>query len=244
MNSNIIELENVTKTFSLNRIEGIYKIIQNLASFFAGQKKLIALDNVSFAVSKGEVLVIIGRNGGGKTTLLRVISGIYTPDSGRVQVNGSMAPLLQIGVGFQNELDAKENIIISAMLSGMSKSEISSKVTTILEYAGLEEFSEMKLKYYSTGMRSRLAFSTAIQLDPDILLVDEVLAVGDQEFRKKSFKEFISFKQRGKTVIYTTHNLDSVLQLADRVLLIDKGKVIMIGNPQDVIQKYNELTKK
>jgi len=155
-----------------------------------------------------------------------------------------MAPLLQIGVGFQNELDAKENIIISAMLSGMSKSEISSKVTTILEYAGLKEFSEMQLKYYSTGMRSRLAFYTAIQLDPDILLVDEVLAVGDQEFRKKSFEEFLSFKQRGKTVIYTTHNLDSILHLADRVLLIDKGKVIMIGNPKDVIQKYNELTKK
>jgi len=244
MNSNIIELKNVTKTFSLNRTEGIFKIIKKVTSIFADQKKLIALDNISFAVSRGEVLVIIGRNGGGKTTLLRIISGIYTPDSGQVQINGRMAPLLQIGVGFQNELDAKENIIISAMLSGMSKSEISSKVTTILEYAGLKEFSEMQLKYYSTGMRSRLAFSTAIQLDPDILLVDEVLAVGDQEFRKKSFEEFLSFKQRGKTVIYTTHNLDSILHLADRVLLIDKGKVIMIGNPKDVIQKYNELTKK
>jgi len=234
---NSITVKNVTKIFKLSNIRGIHKYIgqnENLGH-------LKALDNVSFEVPKGEIIGILGLNGSGKTTLLRIIGGIYKPDSGNIIVNGRVAPLLHLGSGFQGELNAKENIIMYGLLLGLQKSEISSKVSDIIEFSELQKFSGMQLKHYSAGMRARLGFSTAMQVDPDILLIDEVLSVGDKIFQKKSFELFLNFKKNRKTILFTSHNLELLSKLSDKVLLLDKGKIISIGDPAEIILKYKEI---
>lgn len=234
-----LSVENVSKIFKLKKQHAILEV--QPTSYV--DDKLVALDKISFEVPKGEMLGIIGLNGSGKTTLLRIIAGIYKPDSGSVHLKGRLGPLLHIGTGFHNELTASENIIISGLLLGIPKPEIKKKVNDIIEFAGLQEFTNMKLKHFSSGMRARLAFSVAIQIDPDILLVDEILSVGDIAFRDKSFNAFLSFKNKGKTIVYTTHNLEILPRICDRVLLLDHGKMIMIGEPVEVIKKYKEMVK-
>ena len=235
-----IVVENITKTFKLAKPIGKY-----LQRFNNGKvsDRLVALDKVSFTVKEGEMFGIIGVNGSGKTTLLRTVAGIYKPDSGVVSVKGRMAPLLQIGTGFSNELNSSENIILSGMLLGIPKSEMKKKISQIIEFAELQDFSGMKLMHYSAGMRARLAFSTALQVNADVLIVDEILAVGDMGFMEKSFNAFLSFKEKGKTILYSTHNLNKLPNLCDRVLLLNKGKVVMIDEPNKVIEKYRELVK-
>ena len=228
-------VENITKTFDLKKPSGVSSLLEN-PTHTKLNGRLVALDDISFSVSRGEMFGIIGTNGSGKTTLLRIISGIYHPDKGNVKVNGRLAPLLQIGTGFHNELIASENIILSGMLSGMSKDDIKGKIDDVIEFAELQEFANMKLKYYSSGMRARLAFATALQINPEILLVDEILSVGDMAFREKSYKAFLSFKESGKTILYSTHNLNILPKLCDRVLLIHNGKMIMIGKSEQVIE--------
>ncbi|WP_297594554.1 ABC transporter ATP-binding protein [Nitrosopumilus sp.] len=223
-----IILKNVTKTFSVRNSEN------------TGNKKLTALENISFNVPKGQMVGIIGKNGSGKTTLLRTISGIYPSDSGSISVRGKLSPLLQIGTGFHGDLIASENIMIYGLLLGLRKSEIKLKINEIIHFAELDKFTNMKLKNYSLGMRSRLAFSTAMHIDPDILVVDEVLSVGDISFRKKSFDAFISFKKRGKTILFSSHNLDMVSKLCDRVIFLDKGRLIHDGKPKEIIKKYED----
>ena len=239
MDQDSITVNNITKIFNFKNKRGITKIMENKPV-----DKVVGLANVSFNVSEGEMLGIIGLNGSGKTTLLRTIAGIYNPDTGSVHVNGRLAPILQIGIGFRDELDAKENIILFGMLMGFSKTEIIHKIDSILEYAELEEFAYMKLRQFSAGMRARLGFSVALQVDPDILLIDEVLSVGDLAFKKKSFDSFLSFKKKKKTMLYTTHNLNMISELSDRVLLLHHGKNVMIGNPDEVIEKYKEIIPK
>jgi len=239
-----IIVENISKSFKLKRKKSVfYRRLNNFAEKIARQDTLQSLKDISFTVAKGEMLGIIGLNGSGKTTLLRTIAGIYNPDSGHVSVNGMMAPLLQIGTGFHHELNAEENIIMYGVLLGMTKKEITKKIPQILEFAELEDFADMKLKHFSSGMRARLGFGTALQIDPDIMLVDEILAVGDAAFRKKSSEAFIQFKEKKKTILYSTHNLGVVSELSDRILLIDKGSLVTIGNPDEVIQKYREIIK-
>jgi len=229
-------------------------VVQNLSKFFKSssiknlnskfkQKGILALDDISVKVKKGQMLAIIGFNGSGKTTLLRTIAGIYEPDMGSIEVNGRIAPILQIGTGFHLELNAKENIMNYGLLIGIPKKELKSKIDNIIEFAELGEFSELKLKYYSAGMRARLAFSSALQIDADILLVDEILAVGDRIFREKSFEAFSDFIKKGKTILYTTHSLDKIYDMADQVLLLNHGKKIMIGSPNEVIDEYRKMTK-
>ena len=241
MNHNAIILKNVTKNFKIQKRD-TFQITNNLNSN-QHTNNFTALDDISFQVQKGEILGIIGFNGGGKTTLLRIISGIYTPDFGEVQVNGKLAPLLQIGTGFHNELNANENIVITGMLLGIPKEKIKEKINKIIEFAELEQFSDMKLKHYSSGMRARLGFSTALELDPDILLVDEILSVGDTAFKEKSQKAFLSFKNKGKTILFATHNLSMLPKLCDRVLLLHNAKVFYIGDPEAAVKKYRELVQ-
>ena len=235
-----VKVENVSKIFRLAKPLGVPN--QQTQQNPVEQRSLKALDEISFSVTKGEVLGIIGLNGSGKTTLMRIIAGVYKPDFGSVTINGRLSPLLQLGTGFQGDLDARENIIMNGMLLGMSKTEIKNKVNHIIQYAELEKFANMKLKYYSAGMRARLAFGTAMQIEPDILLVDEVLAVGDENFQKKSYQTFRSFISSEKTVIHTSHNLGRLAEFSDRILLLHKGKIDMLGKPNEVIQKYKELT--
>ena len=170
-----------------------------------------------------------------------MISGILKPDSGSVKVTGKLSPLLQLGVGFHEELVASENIMMFGMLLGLTKQEIEQKIEKIIEFAGLQKFSSMKLKHYSAGMRVRLAFSTALEVNPDILLIDEILSVGDAIFRKKSFDAFLSFKEKGKTILYTTHNITVMTRISDIVLLMHQGKLVMQGDPQTVLAKYQEI---
>jgi len=236
-----IVCENISKSFKLDMSQGFKKMVRFMTTATI-PTHLTALNEISLSVKKGEVLGIIGSNGSGKTTLLRIIAGIYKPDSGKVKVNGRLSPLLQLGTGFQSDLVARENIVMNGMLLGLSKSEIEDKIDTILEFAGLERFSELKLKNYSSGMRARLAFSTAMQINPDILLLDEILAVGDKEFAEKSWNAFLSFKKNNKTILHTTHNLPKAMEFSDRILLLDKGNIVMIGNPKEVIKKYTEIS--
>ncbi len=238
MDNIAVHVENVSKTFKLEKPRGIFNIAK---SGLNANKTLVALDDVSFQIQKGEVLSIIGLNGSGKTTLLRIIAGVYRPDKGSVQVNGTLSPLMQLGAGFQNDLNARENIIMNGMLLGLSKHEIESRVDSVIEYAELEKFSNMQIKHYSSGMRARLAFATAMQINPDILLVDEILSVGDKDFRKKSYESFLSFKKDKKTILHATHSLEKIPELSDRVLLLVRGKNVMIGKPEEVIKKYQEI---
>ena len=238
-----IIVKNITKRFGLDKPKGISGTLSNISSRRAQKNYLTALDDISFSVAKGEVLGIIGSNGSGKTTLLRTIAGLYRPDSGTVTVNGSLAPLLHIGTGFHADLDAVDNIIMYGMLLGMTKAQITQKVHDIIKYAELEKFSKQKLRYFSSGMRARLAFSTAMQVEADILLVDELLSVGDRKFKEKSYKAFLSLKEKGKTIVHVTHNLEKVSKFSDRVLLIHQGKMVMIGNPEDAVRKYIELVQ-
>ncbi len=239
-----IIVENISKAFTINKTKGAFTKIKSKIDGSIQTNIIQSLDQVSFSVKKGEMLGIIGLNGSGKTTLLRTIAGIYRPDAGRVIVNGTLAPMLHIGTGFHPELNALENIIMFGMLMGIPKKIIQGRIGTIVEFADLKRFSEMKLKHYSSGMRARLAFSTSLQIDPDILLVDEVLAVGDKVFREKSFEAFLSFKEKGKTILYTTHNLEKLSELSDRILFLHQGKAESIGNPEEVIAQFEEMTKK
>jgi len=242
MENIVVNVSNVSKTFKIDKPKGISALIKkNLNS--KQLKKLVAVNNISFSVKQGEIIGIIGLNGSGKTTLLRLIAGVYTPDTGSITINGKLSPLLQLGAGFQGELVGRENIIMNGMLLGIPKSEIEQKAESIMQYAELEKFSNLKLKHYSSGMKARLAFSTAMQITPDILLVDEIQAVGDKEFKKKSNEAFLSFKNDKKTILHATHTTEKLSEYCDRILLLHQGQMVGIGNPDEMLKKYSETKR-
>jgi ABC-type polysaccharide/polyol phosphate transport system ATPase subunit len=199
-----------------------------------------ALKDVSFSVEAGEFFGIFGPNGSGKSTLLRILAGIYVPDAGRVRVNGLLSPFIELGVGFNPELNARDNIRINGTLSGLTSRELDEKFDRIFEFSELERFVDQKLKNYSSGMLLRLAYSIAIQIPFDVLLLDEVLAVGDESFQQKCFATFDRFKEEGKTVVLVTHDLNLLNRFCDRVLLMENGVVRAIGPADDAIDVYRE----
>ncbi len=235
-----ISLKNVTKNFRIyhEKRNSLYEIITGFFSKGRYYEKLCVLDNVSFDVKKGEMIGIIGRNGMGKTTLLRLMAGIYKPDAGSITVSGSIIPFLGLGAGFQAEMTAKDNIILYGKLLGFSKKEIEEKVGDIIQFAELEKFQDTKLKNFSSGMYARLAFATAIQVDPEIILIDEILAVGDIGFQQKSHEAFLSFKKRGKSIVVVTHDLNTIKQNCDRAIFLNDGKIQALGEPDKVIKAY------
>jgi ABC-type polysaccharide/polyol phosphate transport system ATPase subunit len=198
-----------------------------------------ALRDVSFTIERGEFFGVIGPNGSGKSTLLKILAGIYRADSGVVTVNGRLSPFIELGVGFNFELSARDNIRINATLAGLKPREIDEKFDEILEFSELERFVDQRLKNYSSGMLVRLAYAIAIQVPFDILLLDEVLAVGDQSFQEKCFATFEQFRDTGKTVVLVSHDLGSVEHYCDRALLIRNGVAEAIGQPGDVIAAYH-----
>jgi len=245
MSKSAIELKNIYKTFRLNYNEKstVYEALSSL------KKKnpvsdFNALTNVSFSVQKGEMLGIIGHNGSGKSTLLKIISKIIEPTSGSIRTEGKVVPFLQLGAGFHPDLTAIENIKMYGMILGMDKEIISKKVLEILKYAELEKFKDAKAKTFSSGMFARLAFATAIQSEPDTLVIDEVLSVGDLDFQQKSFEKFMEIKKSGRTIVYVTHNLEDVLKLCDRAVLMFKGYIADIGDPAVIIDKYRTVVEK
>lgn len=199
-----------------------------------------ALDDISFSIDEGEFFGIVGPNGSGKSTLLKVIASIYPVDSGLVRIDGLLSPFIELGVGFNPELNARDNVKINGTLLGLSRRELNARFDDIIAFAELDRFVDQKLKNYSSGMLLRLAYSIAIQVEFDVLLLDEVLAVGDASFQEKCFETFKRFRAEGKTIVLVTHSLDIIEEFADRALQLEQGRVKSIGTPADVIAEYRE----
>ncbi len=200
-----------------------------------------ALKDVSFSVGRGETFGVIGPNGCGKSTLLKILAGVLYPEAGRVKIEGKIAPFLELGVGFHPELSAVENIRLYGAIMGLTRREIEGKREEILEFSELKRFENMKLKNFSSGMYVKLAFSTAIQTDPDVLLVDEVLSVGDEAFQKKCAKKIEEIRRAGKTIVFVSHALGTVKNLCDRCLLLDEGQVVLMGEAERAVEEYMKL---
>lgn len=233
-----IRVENVNKTFLLphERNSTLKSALINFRR--RGFEKQHVLNDISFEVKKGEFFGIVGRNGSGKSTLLKVLSGIYSPDSGQVITNGKLTPFIELGVGFNPELTGRENVFLNGALLGFNRKEMTEMYDDIVAFAELERFMDQKLKNYSSGMQVRLAFSIAIRADSDILVLDEVLAVGDANFQTKCFEYFRELKEKKKTVILVSHDMESVRKFSDRALLLEKSRVVMVGEPNKVSDEY------
>lgn len=197
-----------------------------------------ALAGISFHVDRGEFFGVVGPNGSGKSTLLRLLAGIYRADAGSVTVDGALSPFIELGVGFSMELTARDNIRINGTLLGLNQQEIAEKFDKILAFGELERFIDLKLKNYSSGMLLRLAYSIAIQVPFDILLLDEVLAVGDEQFQQKCFATFERFREEGKTVVFVSHDLYSVERFCDRAMFLYQGKIRALGDAEEVVDAY------
>ncbi len=234
-----IEVEHLHKTFRIPH-EKRTTIFETLTGAFNSPtyETFHALKDINFKVEEGEALGIIGENGSGKSTLLKIIANILRPSSGRVTALKKLTPFLELGVGFQHDLTAAENVKIYATIMGMQKREINDRLDDIIEFAGLEKFRDTKLKNFSSGMQVRLAFSTAIQTDPEILLMDEVLAVGDMEFQQKCIDVLSKYRKDGVTIVFVSHDLGSVRRFCDRTLLLNKGEQVVLGDTGDVIDRY------
>ena len=204
-------------------------------------EELRAVNGVSVEIAEGEFFGIVGRNGSGKSTLLKCLAGIYPIDSGHLEVRGRLSPFIELGVGFNPEMTARENVTINAVMLGLSLKQVRERFDEIIAFAELEEFVDLKLKNYSSGMSVRLAFAVAIQVDADILVVDEVLAVGDAAFQQKCFEQFQRMKDEGRTIVFVTHDMGAVERFCDRAMLIERGVVQMIDAPQRIGRAYNEL---
>jgi len=199
------------------------------------------LDDLNFEIQQGEFFGIIGRNGSGKSTLLKILAGIYLPDKGsEITIHGRIAPMLELGVGFNPELTGRENVFLNATILGLTRSQILASYEEIVQFAELEDFMELQVKHYSSGMSVRLAFAVAMQVDAPIMLLDEVLAVGDFVFQEKCFSLFERYKKEGKTIILVTHSAASMKRFSDRVMLIQNSRVEAIGNPEEVLKKYHQ----
>jgi ABC-type polysaccharide/polyol phosphate transport system ATPase subunit/ABC-type polysaccharide/polyol phosphate export permease len=206
-----------------------------------GYELLSALGGVNIEVSPGEFFGVVGKNGSGKSTLLRCLAGIYPADAGQIAVEGRLVPFIELGVGFNNEMTARENVMTNAVLFGLSRREAAARFDSIVAFAELERFVDQKLKNYSTGMAVRLAFSTSVHVDADVLLFDEVLAVGDTAFQAKCFRRFDRLREEGKTVVIVTHDMDMVRRLCDRAMLLHEGRVVARGDAAHVAERYEEL---
>ncbi|MBR3204314.1 ABC transporter ATP-binding protein [Candidatus Saccharibacteria bacterium] len=239
-----IDVEKLSKSFRLptERAWGLKQAIFNRLRGVKGYKDQKVLKDISFKVKKGEFLGIVGRNGSGKSTLLKILAGIYYPEKGRVTINGSLVPFIELGVGFNPELTGRENVYLNGALLGFSNKEMSEMYDDIWKFAELEQFQDQKLKNYSSGMQVRLAFSIAIRAKGDILILDEVLAVGDAAFQQKCNEYFASLKGN-QTVILVTHSMENVRKFCDRAIMIEEGKIACEGEPEKVAKKYLELFK-
>ena len=241
----MIELENVTMKFNLG-IEKNFSIKQGFVDFFNPKHKkkkkeyFCALDNISFSVKKGEVVGLIGSNGAGKSTLLKVVSGVMKPTKGKVTVHGAISPMIELGAGFDSELTARENIYLNGAILGYSKKFIDEKFNDIVEFSELKDFLDVPIKNFSSGMTAKLAFSIATIVDPEILIVDEILSVGDIKFQEKSKNKMLEMIKGGTTVLYVSHSLQSIKDLCDKVVWIEHGKMIKMGEAKKICEEYYE----
>jgi len=235
-----IRVKNISKKFRLfhEKRTTIYESLIGSFNRKPHYETLQVFDNISFEVKKGESFGIVGRNGSGKTTLLRILSHIYQADSGSVETNGIVVPVLALGLGFHPELTATANIYQSSILLGISKKQIAGSIGEVIKFAELEKFADVKLKNFSSGMQMRLAFATAVQVDPSILLLDEVIAVGDLNFQKKCRAVMLDFKKRGKSIVFVSHSPSAIEEFCDRAMFLKDGHIDAIGRPIEVMDAY------
>jgi len=246
---NAIQVSAVSKTFKLphEKVSSIKNIFTNAIGYIRKRRTYEvqqALSDISFEVKKGEFFGIVGRNGSGKSTLLKMLAGIYQPTKGLIEISGRLVPFIELGVGFSPELTGRENVFLNGALLGFSKKEITEQYDEIVDFAELEPFMDQKLKNYSSGMQVRLAFSMAVRAKADVLLIDEVLAVGDADFQRKCFDYFKKLKKDKVTVVLVTHDMEAVREYCDRAMLIEKSKIIDIGSTSDIAEKYLKLFSK
>jgi ABC-2 type transport system ATP-binding protein len=237
-----VRVDAVSKDFALPH-EQVHTLKERVLHPFRGYGRdtLHALRDVSFDVAPGEFFGIVGRNGSGKSTLLKCLAGIYATDHGAIYIDGRLSTFIELGVGFNPDLPARDNVMLNATMLGLSPREAARRFDEVIAFAELEDFVDLKLKNYSSGMEVRLAFSVMIQVDADILLIDEVLAVGDAAFQQKCFDEFARIRQEGRTVLLVTHDMSAVQRFCDRAMLLENGKVVELGDPERVGNRYLEL---
>jgi ABC-type polysaccharide/polyol phosphate transport system ATPase subunit len=238
----VIEVEDLHKSFRIptHRVDSLKeRIVRPFSS--RDYRELHALDGISFEIHQGEFFGIVGRNGSGKSTLLKLLASIYRADSGRIRMAGRLAPFIELGVGFNHELTARENVVLNGVMMGLTPSEMRRRLDSVIDFAELREFAELKLKNYSSGMLVRLAFAVMMEADADILLIDEVLAVGDAAFQQKCADAFREMKALGKTIVLVTHEMTTVEEYCHRAMLIDGGRIQHIGDPGEVGRRYLRL---
>ena len=244
LNSNAIVVENLSKRFRIPH-ERKLTVYENIVGLIKGgsytYEEFQVLNDISFTIKHGETFGVIGPNGSGKSTLLKILAGVLYPDCGSIKMNGKVAPFLELGIGFQPDLTAKENIFLYGAIMGLTRRQIEERYEKILDFAELKRFENMKLKNFSSGMYVRLGFSTAIQADPDIMLVDEVLSVGDESFQKKCGEKIDEIRKAGKTILLVSHALGTVKQLCSRCLLMNQGRMVMLGETEKVLEEYSRM---
>lgn len=240
-----IKVEHVSKNFVLphEKANSIKSLFTSAAKKRSGKKTETqhALKDISFEIKKGEFFGIVGRNGSGKSTMLKILAGIYQPTSGSIQTHGKLVPFIELGVGFNPELTGRENVFLNGAMLGFTEKEVAGMYDEIVKFAELERFMDQKLKNYSSGMQVRLAFSMATRSEADILLIDEVLAVGDADFQRKCFKYFKQLKKNEKTVVFVSHDMEAVREYCDRAVLIDQSELKLEGKAEDIAEEYIKL---
>ena len=239
-----IIVDNVYKTFNVY-LDKANTIKEKLLFLFSRNRKekREVLSGINAKIKKGEVVALIGTNGSGKSTLLKLMTKIIYPNKGRITTNGKLTSLLELGAGFHPDFSGRENIYFNASIFGLTKKEIDERLDNIIEFSELEHFIDNPVRTYSSGMYMRLAFSVAINVDADILLIDENLSVGDEHFQNKCFNKMLELKNEGKTMVFVTHSMDSVKKLCDRTIWLKDGKIKMDGNTNDVVEKYINETR-
>lgn len=238
-----IKFEKVEKYYLYTHQKTLKEMIQAIYKRNKTLERIHALKNINLEIKKGETVGVIGRNGAGKSTLLKLIAGVSQPTSGKIFVNGRVVPLIELGAGFHPELTGRENIFLNGVILGLSEKEIRSKIDQIIEFSEIKKFIDTPVKYYSSGMYMRLAFSVSVFVDPDILLVDEILAVGDNQFQTKCLKRMEEFKKNGVTIIFVSHSLETIKKFCQRVVYLRKGEIIADNQPEKVIDYYLQNEK-
>ncbi len=240
MDKVVIKLEDVSMVYKMptQKVDNLKEYIIKLAKGKLEHKSFTALQSVSFEVYAGERVGIIGNNGAGKSTMLKLISKIFKPTDGKVTLNGTIAPLLELGAGFDNELTGRKNIYLNSAILGKSKEFIDGKIDDIIAFADLGEFIDVPLKNYSSGMKARLGFAVASQVDADIIILDEVLGVGDKDFKQKSSDKIRELINSGKTIILVSHSLSEIENLTDKCIWLEKGKIVKVGNSKEIVAEY------
>jgi ABC-2 type transport system ATP-binding protein len=233
-----IEFRNVSKRFRFHEGTTLREFIPALLGGKGFKDTFYALKDVSFAVERGQTYGIIGRNGSGKSTALKLIAGVMAPTDGEVLVAGRISPLIELGAGFHPDLTGRENVFLNASILGVPSRDVKERMEAIVDFAELWDFMDTAVKRYSSGMYTRLGFSVAIHSDPDILLVDEVLSVGDTAFQEKCMRKMREFQENGVTIVFVSHGMDQVLQFCDRAALLEHGRLVAEGDPQEVVNRY------